>query len=103
MCPGFGYSGPAITFAPAILKPQNKPSTMKKVFAIFAIAGVMVACNNSGEKKAEDIKDSATNVIENVQDSANKVIDAVVDSAAKKVDAVVDSAAKKLEGEKPKM
>jgi len=27
---------------------------MKKVFAIALIAGAMVACNNSGDKKADD-------------------------------------------------
>ena len=32
---------------------------MKKVFAIMAIAGLMVACNNSGDKK-EETKDTTT-------------------------------------------
>ena len=31
---------------------------MKKVFAIFAIAGIMVACGNKGDKKAGDNKDT---------------------------------------------
>lgn len=31
---------------------------MKKVFAIMAIAGFMAACNNSGDKKTEETKDS---------------------------------------------
>ncbi|SKA06155.1 hypothetical protein [Sediminibacterium ginsengisoli] len=39
----------AIIFAP-YLKRIKKTSTMKKVFAILAVAGVMAACN-SGENK----------------------------------------------------
>ena len=31
---------------------------MKKVFAIMAIAGFMAACNNSGDKKKEETKDT---------------------------------------------
>lgn len=33
---------------------------MKKVFAIALIATAMVACNNSGEKKTEEPKDTTT-------------------------------------------
>lgn len=33
---------------------------MKKVFAIALIATAMVACNNNGEKKTEEPKDSTT-------------------------------------------
>ncbi len=31
---------------------------MKKVFSIFAIAAIMVACNNSSDKKTDAPKDS---------------------------------------------
>ena len=31
---------------------------MKKVFAIFAIAGIMVACGNKEDKKVETTKDT---------------------------------------------
>jgi hypothetical protein len=31
---------------------------MKKVFAIFAIAGIMVACGNKADKKTEVNKDT---------------------------------------------
>ncbi len=31
---------------------------MKKVFSIFAIAAIMVACNNSSDKKKDEPKDS---------------------------------------------
>ena len=43
---------------------------MKKVFAILAIVGFMVACNNKSEKK-EEIKDT-TNVM---MDTTNKMMD----------------------------
>ena len=65
---------------------------MKKVFAMMAIASVMVACNNDGEKKAEEVKDTAAAKMQEM-----------VDTAASKMNNMVDTAAKKLEAAKPKM
>jgi ketopantoate reductase len=88
-------------------KPQNlKQSTMKKVFAIFAIAGVMVACNNSSEKKADDVKDTAAKMMDDANkmvDTAASKMDKMVDTAASKMNSMVDTAAKKMEEAKPKM
>jgi len=53
----------------------KKTSTMKKVFAILAVAGLMAACN-SGEDKAKAAADSAR-----IADSTNAANAA--DSAAK--------------------
>jgi hypothetical protein len=80
-----------------------KPSTMKKVFAIMAIAGLMVACNNSGEK-AETVDssalkaaaDSAKNAMENISDSAKNAIENISDSAKKALDKVADTAKSKM-------
>ncbi len=38
-------------FLVKIFKPKNKKSTMKKVFAILAITGTLIACNNKSDKK----------------------------------------------------
>ncbi len=78
---------PNTIFAPNKTK---KTSTMKKVFAILAVAGLMTACSN-GEKTeaAADTTKAAT------VDTASKTVDtaaAKVDTAAKKV----DTAAKKM-------
>ena len=62
-----------------------KQSTMKKLFAILAVAGFLAACNG-GESKVEATVDSAAAKV----DSAAS---AMVDSAAVKADsAKVDSA-----------
>ncbi|MEO6610697.1 MAG: hypothetical protein ABIT05_01140 [Chitinophagaceae bacterium] len=66
---------------------------MKKVFAILAIAAVMVACNNSSEKKAETIDSS---MINNMVDSANQKMDNTVDSTTNKMNNMVDSAKDKM-------
>jgi hypothetical protein len=55
---------------------------MKKFFAIFAIAGVMVACNNSSDKKEGEKKDSASNMMDSAANNMNNM----VDTAAKMVD-----------------
>ena len=61
---------------------------MKKVFAILAIAGVMVACNN--DSKTEEVKkdsaaiiDSMNKMMENTKDSVNKMLDNTKDSVNK--------------------
>lgn len=65
---------------------------MKKVFAILAIAGLMVACNNKSDKKAEEVKDTAAKMM----DDASKMMDTaakMMDTAAK----MVDTAASKMQ------
>ncbi len=80
---------------------------MKKLFAIMAIAGIMVACNNNSESK--DVKkdsaammDSMNKVIDNTKDSVNKMMDNTKDSANKMMNNTKDSL-KKIEGKKSKM
>ena len=73
---------------------------MKKVFAIFAIAAIVVACNNESATSAEDAQkvadslrtDSLNKAAEAAAKAAADTMKVAVDSAAK---AVVDSAAKK--------
>lgn len=70
------------------IKPK-KTSTMKKVFAILAVAGLMTACSN-GEKT-----EAAADTTKATVDTAA----ATVDTTAKMVDttaAKVDTAAKKM-------
>ena len=64
---------------------------MKKVFAIFAIAGIMVACNNSSDKKTDAAKDSAA-----MMDSMNKMMDANKDSVNKMMNKMQDSTNKMM-------
>jgi TATA-box binding protein (TBP) (component of TFIID and TFIIIB) len=80
-----------------------KTSTMKKVFAIFAIAGILVACGNKGDKKADDMKDSANNMIDsaknmmnNMTDSATNMMNNMADSASKMIDKAIDTAKSKM-------
>ena len=78
---------------------------MKKIFAIAAIAGIMVACNNSSDKKTENT-DSTAKVMEDANktvDTATQKMDNAMDTAAKKMDNVVDTAKKKMDDSKPKM
>jgi hypothetical protein len=89
------------TFAPQIL--NLKTSTMKKVFAIFAIAGIMVACGNNGDKKADAMKDStnnmidsATNMMNNMADSAKNMMNNAADSAGKMMDKAIDTVKSKM-------
>lgn len=84
---------------------------MKKVFAVMAIAGVMVACNNKGEKKEggadtaaiNNMIDSAKGAMDKMVDSASNSMNNMVDSAKGAMDKMTDSAAKKMEEMKPKM
>ena len=69
---------------------------MKKVFAIFAIAGIMVACGNKSDKKIDAVKDSATNMLNNMADSAKNMMNNAADSGKKMIDKAVDSAKSKM-------
>jgi ABC-type uncharacterized transport system auxiliary subunit len=94
-----------------ILKQNKKPITMKKVFAIVAIAGTMVACNSSSDKKTDgadtatinNMVDSAKGAMDKMVDSASGAMDKMVDSAKGAMDKMADSAMKKVEEVKPKM
>jgi hypothetical protein len=70
-----------IIFAP--LKILKNKITMKKVFAILAVAGVMAACNNGENKEVK-----ADTPVVKADSSAIKVDSSAVkvDSAAAKVD-----------------
>jgi len=67
---------------------------MKKLFALFALAAMFAACNNSSETATAAV-DSATATV----DTAVSNVSATVDTVAAKVDsaagAIVDSAAVK--------
>ena len=78
---------------------------MKKLFAILAIAGTLVACNNGGDDKAanaDSAKATVTNAA-NTADSANKMMSAAKDSANKMMNKVGDSATKMVDKAADKM
>lgn len=62
---------------------------MKKIFAIMAVAGVLVACNDSGHTEPKTGSDSATQ-----QAAPAPAVDSTVKAADSTVKAV-DSTAKK--------
>ncbi len=69
---------------------------MKKVFAVIALAGIMVACNNSGDKKEGDkdsaaILDSMKKAMDATKDTVNKMMDATKDTMNKMIDKAKDS------------
>ncbi len=64
---------------------KNLQNQMKKIIALFAVAAMFAACNNSSETATETATEAASAVV----DSAASAVTSVVDSAA----AVVDSAA----------
>lgn len=82
---------PAFTFAAVKTKTKQK-STMKKFFAVFAIAGALVACNNASE--GTESADTTTVVDTAVTVDTTTLVDttapATVDTTAA---ATVDTAA----------
>ena len=79
---------------------------MKKLFAILAISGALVSCNNSGDEKAAGgdsaTKSTVTNAV-NVADSANKMMNNATDSANKMMNKAGDSANKMMDKAADKM
>lgn len=73
-----------------LLKNFLKTSTMKKVFAILAVAGVMAACNNAENKEVK--ADSPAVKVDSAAAKVDTAAKAAVDTAKK---AAVDTAAKK--------
>lgn len=73
---------------------------MKKLLVVFAIAGSLIACNNSSDSTA-DAKDSVDSVASETKDmidsTAEQKMDNVDSAAQQKKDSLdkVDSAAKK--------
>lgn len=62
---------------------------MKKVFAIIAISGFMVACGDNKESSkveqaTEEVKDAVENKVEEVKDTAVKMVENAMDTVAKK-------------------
>jgi hypothetical protein len=80
----------AITFA-HIFSPFSQPRTMKKFFAIAAIAGTLVACNNSSESTTASDSTTVTTDSAVVTPSDSAAI--TVDSAAVTVDSASAPAA----------
>jgi hypothetical protein len=75
-----------------------KKITMKKFFAILAIAGAMTACNNAAEKteaKSDSATAAAVDTISAKADSAKAKIDSTAKAAVDTIKAKADSAAKK--------
>jgi hypothetical protein len=68
-----------------LLKKNKTSSTMKKVFAILAIAGAFAACNNAAEKTEASVDSTAAAV---TVDTAA----AAVDTAAQAIDSTVKAA-----------
>lgn len=73
---------------------------MKKLFAIIAIAGTMIACNSSSDKKTDGADTAAVN---NMMDTAKGAMDKMADTATGVMDKMADTATKKIEEVKPKM
>jgi hypothetical protein len=79
---------------------------MKKLFAILAVASVMTACNNSGDAKTEEKKDSAAAAPSMAAEAqkADSLAKVAADSGANKMQAAGDSikagASKMMEGVK---
>jgi hypothetical protein len=73
---------------------------MKKLFAILAVASVMTACNNAGDAKTEEKKDTtAAGVAADAQkmaDSASSKMQTMADSASSKMQTMADSASSKM-------
>lgn len=61
---------------------------MKKVFVLFAVAAMIVACNKPAQKTEEAVDSVATEVVE-VIDSAAVVVDSTLNAAADSVAAAV--------------
>ena|SRR6188768_514129 len=77
-----------------------KPLIMKRLLTIFALAGTLVACNNSAdstEQAKDSIDSSATERKEMIDSSAEQRKDAIDSTADQKKDAMdrMDSAANK--------
>ena len=68
-------------FAPIKTK---KTSTMKKVFAILVVAGLMTACNNA--EKTEAVADSTKVAVDSAAKTVDSSMKANMDSTVKKVD-----------------
>lgn len=77
---------------PSRLNFKNLQSQMKKLIALFAVAAMFAACNNSSETATETATEGASAVVDSATSTVTTVVDstaAVVDSAA---GAVIDSA-----------
>jgi F0F1-type ATP synthase membrane subunit b/b' len=91
---------------------------MKKFFAILAVAGFMVACNDSATTDtkpagdttktegvadaAQKAADTANKTMTNAADTAKKIMDKAADTAKKVMDKAIDKAADKAKGEMKK-
>jgi protein involved in sex pheromone biosynthesis len=69
---------------------------MKKVFAILAVAGFLAACNNKAEKKTDEVKDSATNMMNNAVDSTTNMMNNTIDSAGNMMNNAADTMKPKM-------
>jgi hypothetical protein len=76
------------------LRPITKPkkNTMKKLFAILAVAGVMAACNNGDEKKTDTPTDSSKMATDAMK--TDSTVNTKIDSAKSAVSAAQDTMAK---------
>lgn len=63
---------------------------MKKVFVLFAVAAMIVACNKPAQKVEDAVDSVETVVVEEVIDSAALVVDSTLNAAADSVAAAVN-------------
>ena len=70
---------------------------MKKAFAIFAIVGLLMACNDSSKKKVEKVQEDAQKVL----DTTVKKIDKWIDTAGKNIIKWRDTTVKRIKEIKP--
>ena len=71
---------------------------MKKVVAVFAIAGILGACSESSKKKVEKVQVDAQKKL----DTAVKKIDNWIDTAGKNIVKWRDTTVKRIKEIKPK-
>ncbi|NLO70335.1 MAG: hypothetical protein GX102_05210 [Porphyromonadaceae bacterium] len=62
---------------------------MKKVFVLFAVAAMIVACNKPAEKSQEAVDSVATEIVEEI-DSLALEVDSTLNAAADSVAAAVN-------------
>lgn len=88
---------------------KTKKNTMKKLFAILAVASIMTACTNGDTDKPADAS-SATDTTKNpaadaakIADTANKMMEAAKDTGSKMMNAVKDTVNKMMDKAGDKM
>lgn len=75
---------------------------MKKLLAVMAISGMMMACNNEAENKTDNQKSEAseasdtTNMVDKAQEKMNEAIDTMQSKGGKLIEAAGDTLKNKV-------